>query len=181
MLPVAPSHGGARIETTTMLCGMRSQRAPFHRTVLSAVWDHVFDQTKDTIHPREAGGPLFMDASKPAVLPRKVEEQTNNHLVRHRLLKAIGKPLPAPDSGRLLIVCRKRREGPATKPGQLLRETKTWWWQYDEVPASKLIGPTPAEGTPGKLRHLKAAKIIGDNYGVALTPHAPQVLPSNAG
>ena len=90
--------------------------------------------------------------------------------------KAIGKPLPAPDSGRLLIVCRKRREGPATKPGQLLRETKTWWWQYDEVPASKLIGPTPAEGTPGKLRHLKAAKIIGDNYGVALTPHAPQVL-----
>ena len=138
---------------------MRSQRAPFHRTVLSAVWDHVFDQTKDTIHPREAGGPLFMDASKPAVLPRKVEEQTNNHLVRHRLLKAIGKPLPAPDSGRLLIVYRKRRE----------------------VPASKLIGPTPAEGTPGKLRHLKAAKIIGDNYGVALTPHAPQVLPSNAG
>lgn len=90
--------------------------------------------------------------------------------------KAIGKSLPAADSGRVLIVCRKRREGPATKPGQLLRETKTWWWQYDEVPASKLIGPSPAQGTPGKLRHLKAAKIIGDNYGVALTPHAPQVL-----
>lgn len=90
--------------------------------------------------------------------------------------KAIGKPLPAADSGRLLIVCRKRAVPPNIKPGQLLRETKTWWWQYDEVPASKLIGPTPAEGTSGKLRHLKAAKIIGDNYGVVLIPNAPLVL-----
>ena len=90
--------------------------------------------------------------------------------------KATGKPLPAPDSGRLLIVCRKRREGPAIKQGQLLCETKTWWWRYDEVPASKLIGPTPAEGTPGKLRHLKGEKIIGDNYGVALTQPAPHFL-----
>lgn len=58
-------------------------RAPYTRTVMQAVHWHVFAHTA---HPSEEGGPLFRsEAIRKAQLQREIDEQTNNHLVRHRL------------------------------------------------------------------------------------------------
>jgi len=60
-----------------------SGRAPCTRRVMQAVHTHVFSSTA---HPAEEGGPLFRsEAIRQAQLQREIDEQTNNHLVRHRL------------------------------------------------------------------------------------------------
>jgi len=59
-------------------------RAPYHRDVLRNAVADVMDRG---IHPTEEGGCLFRsEAIRNAQLQRAIDEQTNNHLVRHRLL-----------------------------------------------------------------------------------------------
>lgn len=61
-----------------------SGRAPHSREVMREVEEFVFATDR---HPAEEGGPLYRnDAIRAAQLQRRVDEQTNNHLVRHRLL-----------------------------------------------------------------------------------------------
>lgn len=58
-------------------------RAPYSRDIMQAAVDFVFSTDK---HPAEEKGPLYRsDAIRLAQLQRAVDEQTNNHLVRHRL------------------------------------------------------------------------------------------------
>jgi CRISPR-associated endonuclease Csn1 len=78
--------------------------------------------------------------------------------------------IPAPQDDTVLIVCRKRKTAAESQTGAVLHETTTWRWVYKEVEKSKLIGLEPKPGTQGKLKKLKAVKIIGDNYGIALDP-----------
>ncbi len=91
-----------------------------------------------------------------------------NALRISRWLTKQGIPIPLKDDETLLIVARKRRDKGAEKPKKLLRETPTWWWFYDSPLKSKLIGLEPTVGTTGKLRAIKAVKVLGDNFGIAL-------------
>jgi len=60
-----------------------AQRAAFARPLLS----RAFEEVMQGRHPKEAGGCLFMsEAVRAAQLARGTADQTNNHLVRHRLL-----------------------------------------------------------------------------------------------
>lgn len=60
-----------------------SGRAPHSREVMREVVEFVL---KTNRHPAEEGGPLFRsEAIRHAQLQRNIDEQTNNHLVRHRL------------------------------------------------------------------------------------------------
>ena len=58
-------------------------RAPFTREVMRQASDFVFATDR---HPTEEGGPLYRtEAVRMAQLQRALDDQTNNHLVRHRL------------------------------------------------------------------------------------------------
>ena len=60
-----------------------SGRAPYTRNVMREACDDVFQRG---IHPADEGGVLFRsEAIRNAQLRRALDEQTNNHLVRHRL------------------------------------------------------------------------------------------------
>jgi hypothetical protein len=59
------------------------QRAAFSRSLLKKAFDEVMIGR----HPKEENGCLFLDDKiREAQLNRGIDEQTNNHLVRHRLL-----------------------------------------------------------------------------------------------
>jgi CRISPR-associated endonuclease Csn1 len=61
-----------------------SMRAPYSRDILKKAFQEV---TTSTRHPKEEGGCLFItEEMRKAQLNRPIAQQTNNHLVRHRLL-----------------------------------------------------------------------------------------------
>jgi CRISPR-associated endonuclease Csn1 len=63
-----------------------SGRAPHSREVMRLVDQFVFNSKQENSHPAEEGGPLYRsEAIRDAQLQRALDEQTNNHLVRHRL------------------------------------------------------------------------------------------------
>ncbi len=58
-------------------------RAAYSREVMGEVWRFVMATDK---HPMDEGAPLYRtEAIRHAQLQRAIDEQTNNHLVRHRL------------------------------------------------------------------------------------------------
>ena len=68
----------------TLRCDALTGRAPHTRTVMREAADFVFNTDS---HPTEEGGPLYRsEAIRAAQIQRAIDEQTNNHLVRHRLL-----------------------------------------------------------------------------------------------
>jgi hypothetical protein len=93
-----------------------------------------------------------------------------------RLLAAKGLEPKMPGDDMAWIVRRIRKEKGAAKPSKLLHETEEFWVAYDEVSKLKLVGLPPDGAAPGKLSPLKAVKLIGDNYGVALDPE-PTIIP----
>ena len=67
-------------------CDKLKGRARFSRDMLSKAIQQVFHKTK-FIHPMEKGGCLEQTEDiKRAAMEKPLDEQTNNHLVRHRLL-----------------------------------------------------------------------------------------------
>lgn len=67
-------------------CDKLKGRARFSRDMLSQAVQQIFNKTKP-IHPMQKGGCLEQtEAIKRAALEKPLDEQTNNHLVRHRLL-----------------------------------------------------------------------------------------------
>jgi len=81
--------------------------------------------------------------------------------------------LPNPDSGKVLLVKRIRHTAAGAKaPKNLLHQGSEFWWAYEVVALSKLVGP----GASGKLRKIKGAKQIGDNFAVTLGPKM-EVIP----
>lgn len=86
--------------------------------------------------------------------------------------------IPKTEDSTVLITARKRRSGTGTESGKLLHETSTWRWIYQEIEKNKLLGLDPEEDATSKLKPLKAVKILGANFGLALDPE-PQVLRSH--
>jgi CRISPR-associated endonuclease Csn1 len=84
-----------------------------------------------------------------------------------------GIEIPDPRDEEVLLVARKRRA--PQESGEVLHETPTWRWIYRIEKRSKLLGLESLDGKKGKLKALKAAKIIGENFGLALDPE-PEVL-----
>lgn len=65
-------------------CETLTGRAPYTRVIMREASEFVFSTDR---HPAEDGGPLYRsEAIRKAQLARAVDDQTNNHLVRHRLL-----------------------------------------------------------------------------------------------
>ena len=85
----------------------------------------------------------------------------------------LGIEIPDPRDEEVLLVARKRRS--PQESGEVLHETPTWRWIYRIEKRSKLLGLESVDGKKGKLKALKAAKIIGENFGLALDPE-PEVL-----
>ena len=99
-----------------------------------------------------------------------------------RWLKQKEVAIPAPDAKTALIICRKRRAADVSSEesagGKVFRETKTWRWVYDIKDKSALLGLAP-EGdiTAAKLKRIKAVKVLGDNFGLALDPEPTLIRP----
>ena len=90
--------------------------------------------------------------------------------------------VPAPDAKTALIICRKRRAAESTDEesagGKVLRETKTWRWVYDIKDKSALLGLAPeGDVSAAKLKRIKAVKVLGDNFGLALDPEPTMIRP----
>jgi CRISPR-associated endonuclease Csn1 len=106
----------------------------------------------------------------------RVLDPTDTHPSAKKLMKlcaAKGIEIPDVREEVALLVSRKRRS--PIESGELLHETPTWRWSYRIEKKSKLLGLESREATPGKLKSLKAVKIIGENFGLALDPE-PEVL-----
>jgi len=91
-------------------------------------------------------------------------------------------PVPASDAKTALIICRKRRNtevgGGEVAGGKVFRETKTWRWIYDIKDKSALLGLSPqGDVATAKLRRIKAVKVLGDNFGLALDPKPILIRP----
>jgi len=90
--------------------------------------------------------------------------------------------VPAPDAKTALIICRKRRAadvaGEESAGGKVFRETKTWRWVYDIKDKSALLGLAPeGDAAAAKLKRIKAVKVLGDNFGLALDPEPTLIRP----
>lgn len=90
--------------------------------------------------------------------------------------------VPAPEAKTALIICRKRRDADAASDdsagGKVFRETKTWRWVYDIKDKSALLGLAPeGDAAAAKLKRIKAVKVLGDNFGLALDPEPTLIRP----
>ena len=115
----------------------------------------------------------------------RVFDPTDPHLNSQRLARWLAQKeiaVPAPEAKTALIICRKRRSADAATEdsagGKVFRETKTWRWVYDIKDKSALLGLAP-EGDPAeaKLKRIKAVKVLGDNFGLALGPEPTLIRP----
>lgn len=115
----------------------------------------------------------------------RVFDFTDPHPNSQRLGRWLAKkkiPVPAPDAKTALIICRKRRTaeaaGEESAGGKVLRETKTWRWVYDIKDKTALLGLAPeGDAATAKLKRIKAVKVLGDNFGLALDPDPTLIRP----
>ncbi|HEY8900558.1 MAG TPA: HNH endonuclease domain-containing protein [Chthoniobacterales bacterium] len=144
-------------------------RAPHSREVMRAVADFVFAGEG---HPAEEGGPLFRsEAIRKAQLQRAIDEQTNNHLVRHRLriLERLHRDLLATyakgeDVTRVTIeVNRDLRELSGKKAKEIAQDIGLRLSNFKSV-AAKLERELVGKGiaiTPGLIRKARVAEDLG--------------------
>ena len=113
-------------------------------------------------------------------------DPTDAHPNARRLAKWLAQReirVPTPDAKTALIICRKRKNADAadgeSAGGKVFHEGKTWRWVYAIKDKSALLGLAPA-GDPAqaKLKKLKAVKVLGDNFGIALDPETKLVAGS---
>lgn len=82
--PAAPPLTPEEILATPYRAARLGGRAPFARPLLTKAYDEVM--ADPPVHPRVEGGCLFeTPAQRRARDARTIDQQTNNHLVRHRL------------------------------------------------------------------------------------------------
>ena len=100
-----------------------------------------------------------------------------------RWLAAAEVEVPKPDAPTVIIITRKRKAPP--KPSEEAKakkgkfhEGKTWEWYYVAAAKDALLGFAPS-GDPAKakLKPLKAVKVLGDNFGIALDPEPTLLRP----
>lgn len=117
--------------------------------------------------------PADMSGLKADQTVYRVLDLADPHPSTQKLLRwaaAAGVKIPPPDDEMVLITARKRKDKGVAKPSKLLRETDIFYFVYDIVAKSKLIGLEPPAGAPARLKKQKAVKVLGDNYGLALDP-----------
>lgn len=115
----------------------------------------------------------------------RVFDPTDPHPNSKRLARWLAQKeiaVPVADAKTTLIICRKRRTaepaGEESAGGKMLRETKTWRWVYDIKDKTALLGLAP-EGdlAAAKLKRIKAVKVLGDNFGLAIDPEPTLIRP----
>jgi CRISPR-associated endonuclease Csn1 len=150
---------------------LSSGRAPHSREVMCEVAEFVFSGDG---HPAEEGGPLFRsEAVRAAQLQRAIDEQTNNHLVRHRLkiLERLHRDLLVTYAGgdpgavdRLTIeVNRDLREFSGKKAKLIAQDIGLRLSNFKSV-AAKLERELEGKGvaiTPGLIRKARVAEDLG--------------------
>ena len=97
------------------------QRAAFARPLLKQAYEEVMAGQ----HPKEKDGCLFIsEEMREAQLQREIAQQTNNHLVRHRLLILTGneKAKPHPKEGLLQHIIQEYAGGEETRVGKITIE-----------------------------------------------------------
>lgn len=159
------------ILAATASCDALTGRAPYSRAIMKEATDFVLTTDR---HPTEEGGPLYRsDAIRAAQLQRAIDEQTNNHLVRHRLLilerlhRDILKEFAGDKPGRIarvtIEVNRDLRElsGKTAKQvaqdiGQRLANFKSVTARLEKAFAGKSI-----RITPGLIRKARIAEDLG--------------------
>ena len=103
-------------------------------------------------------------------------DPSDPHLNARRLARWLTQAevqIPAPEAKTALIICRKRKNADAGEgesvSGDVFHEGKIWRWVYAIKDKSTLLGLAP-EGDPAeaKLKRLKAVKVLGNTFGVAL-------------
>lgn len=117
--------------------------------------------------------PADMSGLKADQTVYRVLDPADPHPSTAKLLRwaaSAGVKIPPPDDEMVLITTRKRKDKGVAKPSKLLRETKDFYFAYDLVAKSKLLGLEPPAGATGRLKKQKAVKVLGDNYGLALDP-----------
>ena len=68
--------------------------------------------------------------------------------------------------------------GEESAGGKVFRETKTWRWIYDIKDKTALLGLAPeGDAAAAKLKRIKAVKVLGDNFGLALDPEPTLIRP----
>ena len=110
----------------------------------------------------------------------RVFDPLDQHPSAQRLakwFKALKIEIPDAAAETVLIVCRKRKDGPSGEGGKLLHQGTTWRWVYDLKAKSALIGVSPKDPERAKLKQIKAVKVLGDNYGLALDPEPTMLRP----
>lgn len=107
----------------------------------------------------------------------RVVDPNDNHPYARKLIrwaKEKNIQIPSTNDDTALIVAKKRRGADGATGSKILHEGKKYVWQYDIVKKTNLLGIEPVGGN-GKLKRLKAAKLISENYGIALDPK-PQII-----
>lgn len=103
----------------------------------------------------------------------RVVDFKDNHPSAQKLVRAIRIAKLDKDMAEdMAFLAHWKRKGKGVeRPKNLLKETESYFVEYDIVPKAKLMGLQP-----GKLQELKAVKVISENYGLALDPK-PEIIP----
>lgn len=148
-----------------------SGRAPHSREIMREVAVFVLSTNR---HPAEEGGPLYRSESiRSAQLQRAIDEQTNNHLVRHRLrllerlhADLLAKYLTQPNGrvGKITIeVNRDLKELSGKTAKQIAEDLGLRLSNFNKV-AEKLAEQLAGKGiaiTPGLIRKARVAEDLG--------------------
>jgi hypothetical protein len=157
--------------------------------VLGEITDELREQLRARLAERRVVQHL------PASMADMMSDQTvwrlfdpaDQHPNAKRLARWLAKAeveVPAPEAKTALIITRKRKTAP--KPGEkeesaggkVFHEGKIWRWVYDIKAKDALLGFAPS-GNPAesKLKPIKAVKVLGDNFGIALDPEPTLIRP----
>ena len=146
-------------------------RAPYSRALLNQSYDEVMSDPP--IHPREEGGCLFeTPAQRRANDERTIDQQTNNHLVRHRLA-ILGRLLdhliadptygagdPSRISRLVLEVNRDLREMSGLTAQDIAKEMNERLRDHSKV--SKYLSDKLPTGTPINASLIRKGRIAAD-------------------
>lgn len=159
------------ILAATAKCELLTGRAPFCRAIMREAADFVFTTDR---HPTEEGGPLYRsEAIRTAQLQRAIDEQTNNHLVRHRLLildrlhRDILREYAGDDSNRIaratIEVNRDLRELSGKTAKQIAQDFGQRLANFKSVTArlEKAFSGKEIRITPGIIRKARIAEDLG--------------------
>jgi hypothetical protein len=152
----------------------RLELMPLTKSLHDQIRERLAEKRVCQHQPRDMGG-LACDETVYRVFDPKDSTSTARRLFRWftiklqngELKKLTKLPDPAdPTESWVLLTARKRLYETGIASGKTLHEGKYWRWIYILAAKSSVHGINPG-ASEGKLKQLKGAKILGDNFGVA--------------